>query len=110
MPRNVGVSPWSLTIWPRSCSNAATISAASGAALFGQLCRLQRMLQLSDRLARVHAAALGGEQRLDVVERQSQLWHLVRGRPFCVEQTGLLLAHHTGLRQHAGGFQNRVRH
>src|SRR6476646_2430399 len=32
MPRAVGVSPWSLSKWPRSCSRAAVTSAASAPA------------------------------------------------------------------------------
>src|SRR6185437_8307054 len=32
MPRAVGVSPWSLSRWPRSCSRAAVTSAASAPA------------------------------------------------------------------------------
>ena len=42
----------------------------AGAVLFGQVSRLQRVLKLRDRLAGVHAVALGGEQPFDVVERQ----------------------------------------
>src|SRR5258708_4147269 len=32
MPRSVGVAPWSLSRWPRSCSSAAVINAASAPA------------------------------------------------------------------------------
>src|SRR5882757_3656101 len=32
MPRSVGVAPWSLSRWPRSCSSAAAINAASAPA------------------------------------------------------------------------------
>src|SRR5215472_4329933 len=37
IPRSVGVSPWSLSKWPMSCSNAAVIVAASAPAVWASV-------------------------------------------------------------------------
>ena len=69
-----------------------------GAAFSRQLCRLQCMLQLSDRLACIHAVALGCEQRLDVVEAKGH-YSTSRVPAPRVLNNWLLLAHHARLRQ-----------